>query len=68
MTETPKKTYPCCVIPLFLLAILGIVGSCSSDSDDTDYTPPPTQPTIRDPGYTDSLCEGGDYAIYDDCG
>ncbi|MFF3690709.1 hypothetical protein [Streptomyces sp. NPDC002187] len=67
MADTPKKTYPCCAIPLFLLAILTIVGSCTGGTDDGEDTPQPTQPTIRDPGYTDSLCEGADYALYDDC-
>ncbi|MFF6904820.1 hypothetical protein ACFY9Q_02640 [Streptomyces sp. NPDC012389] len=66
MDETPK-TYPCCAIPLFLLLILVIVGSCAGGSDDAEDTPPPTVPTIRDPGYSDSLCEGDDYLIYDDC-
>lgn len=67
MAELQKKTYPCCAIPLFLFAILTIVGSCVGASDDTEDAPPPTQPTIRDPGYSDSLCEGSDYANYDDC-
>lgn len=67
MTDTPKKTYPCCAIPLFIVAILTIIGSCSGNSDEPEYTPSPTRPTLRDPGYIDSLCEGSDYAVYDDC-
>ncbi|THA31780.1 hypothetical protein E6R18_15720 [Streptomyces sp. A1277] len=67
MSETPAKTYPCCAIPLFILLVLVIAGSCSASLDGTDDAPAPTRPTLRDPGYTDSLCEGGDYALYDDC-
>ncbi|MFE3485102.1 hypothetical protein [Streptomyces griseus] len=62
-----KKTYPGCAIMLFIVAVLSIVGSCGSSSDDTEYTPEPTQPTLRDPGYSGSLCEGDDYLVYDDC-
>lgn len=67
MTETPRKTYPCCVIPLFLFLVLSIAGSCMDKSDGTNYPPQPTRPTLRVPRYTDSLCEGSDYAKYDDC-
>lgn len=67
MPDAPKKTYPGCAIPLFLLLILTIVGSCVGASDDSDDAPRPTVPIIRDPGYTDSLCEGSDYTEYDDC-
>ncbi|MFE7947399.1 hypothetical protein [Streptomyces sp. NPDC057426] len=65
MDQKPK-TYPCCAIPLFLILALVLLGSCLGSSDDTG-TPSPTRPTMRDPGYSDSLCEGSDYALYDDC-
>ncbi|MFI8278538.1 hypothetical protein ACIGBH_27430 [Streptomyces sp. NPDC085929] len=63
MTEPPKQTYPCCAIPLFIVLILTIIGSCSGNSAETD-TPRQQQPASR---YGDSLCEGSDYAKYDDC-
>ncbi|MFE3475695.1 hypothetical protein ACFXOI_29435 [Streptomyces bacillaris] len=66
MSEQPK-TYPCCAIPLFLFAVLVIAGSCAGGSDDAEDAPTPTVPTIQDPGYSDSLCEGDDYLVYDDC-
>ncbi len=52
---------------LFVAAVLSIIGSCGAGSDGTEYTPKPSQPTISDPGYSDSLCEGDDYLVYDDC-
>ncbi|MGW0752947.1 hypothetical protein [Streptomyces sp. NPDC002587] len=55
------------MIPLFLFLVLSIAGSCMDKSDGTNYPPQPTRPTLRVPRYTDSLCEGSDYAKYDDC-
>lgn len=66
-TMPEQKTYPGCVIMLLVVAVLGIAGSCGSDSDEAEYTPEPTQPTLRDPGYSVSLCEGDDHLVYDDC-
>ncbi|NML55681.1 hypothetical protein HHL19_36320 [Streptomyces sp. R302] len=67
MAQQPQQTYPCCASALFLVLFLVILGSCVGGDDEKPAPTSPTRPTLRDPGYTSSLCEGSDYALYDDC-
>lgn len=51
------------------LLVLSVLLSLGINGSSDDPAPAETGPGVelRDPGYTDSLCEGSDYARYDDC-
>ncbi|RFU87167.1 hypothetical protein DY218_08375 [Streptomyces triticagri] len=51
---------------LWIAVIVGIVGACQGSGSDS-VPPASPSPVVSDPGYTDSLCEGSDHALYDDC-
>ena len=65
-----KKPSGCtigCAAFMWLMVVLSIIGACSGGDDPPQDDNPGITDTIRDPGYTDSLCEGSDYLYYDDC-